>query len=249
LRNNEKSLKVLFNSTSHYDDMLKLADLQTGVNAHADVTGLMHAFQSLDENLKSLFGSGVQYITTTMREAAVGRIRPETGALALFMRLAAGTETKLYNSIFTKALENEEFAKSVTRVGTPTEAVKATKALESIGINVPQILAAARIGQREFVDEATKGDTVPLQEQRAPKQPQSSTARQMLKALPPAPPVRGVPELEPIKSPFQTGAPTAPAAQGRQAPGFMYPQLFPNDPISSMLLQRQQQQQAQPPQQ
>jgi hypothetical protein len=238
LRNNEKSLKVLFNSTSHYDDMLKLADLQKRVNAFSSVTGQIPAFQSLDENLKSLFGSGVQYLTTTMREAAVGRIRPETGALALFLRLGAGTETKLYNSIFTKALENQEFAKSVTRINTPVDAVKATKALESIGINVPKILQAGRTAQLEFVDEVTKGDTVPTERPR----PQSNIARQMLKAMPPAPSMRGVPEAP--QAP-QGGRPpllpTTPQVPARQQVELMYPQMFPNDPISSMLLQRQQQ--------
>lgn len=241
LRGNEKSLKVLFNGTKHYDDLVKLADLQRRVNAFADVTGQIPAFQSLDENLKNLFGSGVQYMTTTMREAAVGRIRPETGALALFMRLAAGTETKLYNRIFTKALENPEFAASITRVNTPAEATKVAKELESIGINVKKVLQAGRIGQQEIVDESTKGDTVPTE---APRQP-TGIARQMLKALPPAPPVRGFPEAGKIESPFPTTPPAPPAAASSNVQ-LMYPQMFPNDPISAMLLQRQQQMQPQP---
>jgi hypothetical protein len=234
LRNNERSLKVLFESTKHLKDLENLADLQRRVNAFADVTGQIPAFQSLDENLKNLFGSGIQYMTTTMREAAVGRIRPETGALALFVRLGAGTETKLYNRIFTKALEDPAFAARITSISTPKEATAAAKQLESIGIYVPKILQAGRTAQLEFVDEVTKGDTVPTERPR----PQSNIARQMLKAMPPAPSLRGVPEAPPFQSPFPT---TPPAAPARPAVNLMYPQMFPNDPISSMLLQRQQQ--------
>jgi hypothetical protein len=240
LRNNERSLKVLFDSTKHLKDLENLADLQRRVNAFADVTGQIPAFQSLDENLKNLFGSGIQYMTTTMREAAVGRIRPETGALALFVRLGAGTETKLYNRIFTKALEDPTFAARITSISTPKEAAAAAKQLESIGIYVPKILQAGRTAQLEFVDEVTKGDTVPTER----PQPQSNIARQMLKSLPPAPSMRGVPEPQPFQSPFPT---TPPAAPARPAVNLTYPQMFPNDPISSMLLQRQQQ--LQPPQQ
>jgi hypothetical protein len=240
LRNNERSLKVLFDSTNHLKDLENLADLQRRVNAFADVTGQIPAFQSLDENLKNLFGSGIQYMTTTMREAAVGRIRPETGALALFVRLGAGTETKLYNRIFTKALEDPSFAARITRINTPKEATAVAKQLESIGIYVPKILQAGRTAQLEFVDEVTKGDTVPTER----PQPQSNIARQMLKALPPAPSMRGVPAPQPFQSPFPT---TPPAAPARAPVNLMYPQMFPNDPISSVLLQRQQQ--MRPPQQ
>lgn len=238
LRNNERSLKVLFDGTNHLKDLEKLSDLQRRVNAFADVTGQIPAFQSLDENLKNLFGSGIQYMTTTMREAAVGRIRPETGALALFVRLGAGTETKLYNRIFTKALEDPAFAARITSISTPKEAAAVAKQLESIGIYVPKVLAAGRTAQLEFVDEVTKGETVPTE---APR-PQSNIARQMLKALPPAPSLRGVPPPAQIQSPFPTAPPAAPA---RPAVELMYPQMFPNDPISSMLLQRQQQMQPQ----
>ncbi len=244
LRNNERSLKVLFDGTKHLEDLTKLADLQRRVNAFADVTGQIPAFQSLDENLKNLFGSGIQYMTTTMREAAVGRIRPETGALALFVRLAAGTETKLYNRIFTKALEDPAFASKISSIGTPAQAAKAAKELESIGIYVPKILQAGRTAQLEFVDEIKSNEPVPTER---PQQLQTGIARQMLKALPSAPPVRGLPAAPQLQSPFPTTPPPSPA---RPPVNLMYPQMFPNDPISAVMLQRQQQlQPPQPPQQ
>jgi hypothetical protein len=54
----------------------------------------------------------------------------------------------------------------------------------------------------------------------------------MLRKLPPAPQTRGMPNL-------RMGPP--PAAPAPAASNLMYPTLFPNDPISQMLLQRQQQ--------
>ena len=247
LRSNERSLKVLFDGTNHLNDLKNLADLQNRVNAFAGVTGQIPAFQSLDENLKSLFGSGVQYMTTTMREAAVGRIRPETGAIALFVRLSAGTENKLYNRIFTKALEDPVFASKITKVGTPEQAREAAKALESIGIYVPKILNAGRTAQLEFIDAIKDQEPVPVER---PQQPQTGVARQMLKTLPPAPPARGVPmtpqapqapqgaQAPGIQSPFAT---SPQASTARPQVPLMYPQMFPNDPISAVLQQRQQQ--------
>jgi hypothetical protein len=79
--NNEASLKVLFKNTAHLDDLKTLADLQRRVNAFADVTGQIPAFESTDQAMKRLFGAGIQFLTTTAREAAVGRINPSTGAL------------------------------------------------------------------------------------------------------------------------------------------------------------------------
>jgi len=65
------------------------------------------------------------------------------------------------------------------------------------------------------------------------------SAREQLRALPPAP-----------STTFKLNLPTTPptgAGAGPQQPQMLYPTLFPNDPISAVLQQRQQQ--APPPQQ
>ena len=116
LDKNEKSLSVLFKNTGHLNDLKTLADLQRRVNAFADVTGQIPAFDSLDESMKRLFGSGIQFLTTTMREAAVGRINPQTGALAVLLRLTGSIENQLYQRIFTKALEDPELDRKSTRL-------------------------------------------------------------------------------------------------------------------------------------
>lgn len=231
LDNNEKSLSVLFKNTGHLNDLKTLADLQRRVNAFADVTGQIPAFDSLDESMKRLFGSGIQFLTTTMREAAVGRINPQTGMLALMLRLTGSIENQLYQRIFTKALEDPEFAKSMTRLGTPAEAKKVAAKLQEIGISptkyVPNVARATAL---EISDVAKDQAPVPTAASRLPlAQP---TAAEMMRKLPPAPPTTGLPNL-------RMGP--APAAQKPAAPNLMYPQLFPNDPISQLLQQRQQQ--------
>jgi hypothetical protein len=110
---------------------------------------------------------------------------------------------------------------------------------------VPKALNAGRTAQLEFVDAIKDQEPVPVERPR----PQSNIARQMLKALPPAPPVRGVPQAPQAPQAPQGGQapgmsspfPTSPQAPARQQVELMYPQMFPNDPISGMLQQRQQQ--------
>ena len=229
LKNNEKSLGVLFKNTAHLNDLKTLADLQRRVNAFADVTGQIPAFDSLDQSMKKLFGSGIQFMTTTMREAAVGRINPSTGALAIMLRLTGSIEDQLYQRIFTKALEDPEFAKSITKVGTPAEAKKLAGMLQDIGISPTKYaVAPTRIAGLEASQLAQGEDGV------SPVVPASqSSAASMLRKLPPAPQTRGMPNLR------MGPPPAAPAAAA--APNLMYPSLFPNDSISQMLQQRQQQ--------
>ena len=226
LKNNEKSLGVLFKNTAHVNDLKTLADLQRRVNAFADVTGQIPAFDSLDESLKKVFGFGIQFGTTTMREAANKRISPTTGALALLLRMTGSIENQLYQRIFTKALEDPEFAKAMTRVGTPAEAKKVAAMLQNIGISpttyVPKPARIAGLEASRLAQEKEEGAAAPVRD----------TAASMLRKLPPAPQTRGMPNL-------RMGPP--PAATPAAAPNLMYPTLFPNDPISQMLLQRQQQ--------
>jgi hypothetical protein len=239
--NNEASLKVLFKNTAHLEDLKTLADLQRRVNAFADVTGQIPAFESTDQAMKRLFGAGIQFLTTTAREAAVGRIAPSTGALAVMLRMAGGLENQIYQRIFTRALEDAEFAKRITHVGTPAEAQKLAASLEQIGIprsaflpeNITraavQTTAQAAMGEQpEDIGNLGKLPVVP-----------GTSAQQMLKAMPPAPPTRGT-NFNPR---LPTTPPAAPAG-GASNIQLMYPSMFPNDPISGLLQQRQAQIQA-----
>ena len=245
---NEKSLKVLFKDTQHLDDLKVLADMQRRVNAFADVTGQIPVFQSLDETLKRVMGSGIQFLTTTAREAAVGRIAPTTGALAVLVRLSAGLENEIYKRIFTKALEDPAFASKMTKVSTPQQGRALAAELEKIG--VPRSMLEARVDRtaRQELSQFALGDQetpIPGMAE-APVVPRE-TAASMLRALPPAPPTTGLEQLR-----LPTTAPKPSGSQYANIP-LMYPALFPNDPISGMLEQRRQaiqqgQQPAPPPQ-
>lgn len=229
LDTNEKSLAVLFKNTRHLEDLKTLADLQRRVNAFAGVTGQIPAFESLDEQMRRTFGSGIQWLTTTAREAAVGRINPSTGALALLVRLTGSLENTLYQRIFTRALEDAEFAKAMTQVGTPQQAAKVAAELSRIGISpttyVPRTAAIPKAIAAQQAQETAR--------EPRPAAPAAPSAREMLRALPPAPPTRG--------TSFNPRLPTTPPAAPGGAPQvqLMYPSLFPNDPISAMLQARQ----------
>lgn len=247
---NEKALKVLYGGTEHLQNLKTLADLQRRVSAFASVTGQIPAFESLDQAAKRAFGFGVQFGTTTLREALVGRISPETGALALMLRMTGSLENQLYKRIFTKALESEEFAKQITHIAGPKDATNAEKELAKIGITKNMIFQGeSKIGQlaRQGVQQ-TGSDLLRGNEKTSvpgmagqPIVPRE-TASQMLRKLPPAPPTTGVQ--------FNPRLPTKPQVQQGAGAGqipLMYPAMFPNDPISGLLQQRQAM--TQPPQQ
>ncbi len=228
--NNEKGLKVLFKDTGHLEDLKKLADMQRRVNAFADVTGQIPVFESLDQALRTTFGAGIQFLTTTAREAAVGRIRPETGLLAVLVRWSAALENRLYQRIFTKALEDPAFAKNLTSVSTPQQAQKLLAQVETIGIPRTSLMPA-RMATEEASRAAIAEEEIPGMRE-APVVPRE-TAASMLRALPPAPPTTG----------YNLRVPTTPIRQPggtAQNVPLMYPMLFPDDPISGMLEQRRQ---------
>lgn len=236
LDNNEKSLKVLFKDTQHLDDLKMLADMQRRVNAFADVTGQIPVFQSLDETLKRVMGSGIQFLTTTAREAAVGRIAPSTGALAVLVRLTAGLENEIYKRIFTKALEDPAFASKMTKVSTPQQGRALAAELEKIG--VPRTMLQTRVDRtaRQELSQFALGDQeAPIPGMAEVPVVSRETAASMLRALPPAPPTVGLEQLR-----LPTTQPKKPPSALQNVP-MLYPALFPDDPISGLLEQRRQQ--------
>ena len=248
IQSNEKSLKVLFKNTKHLEDLKTIADLQRRVEIFSTVTGQVPEFNSLDDSLKKVFGSGVQYLTTTVREAAVGRIRPETGALALMVRMAAGLEKQVYDRIFVKALEDPTFAKRITNIGTPEQAAKAAAELTKVGVprsffqQVVTAPGATRAAAQELRELALEDETASTGVN--PDLPVMGAARQMLRKLPPAPQSRGMPSKDEAIGGFRfktyTPPPAQPASSPQDSAQSMYQALFPNDPLGAMLQQRQQ---------
>jgi hypothetical protein len=235
---NEKAMKVLFKDAGHLEDLKKLAEIQRRVFAFSDVTGTMPLFEATDDRLKRFFGFGIQFGTTTLREAATGRINPTTGALALGLRMAGNLEKDVYARMMTRALESDDAAKALTNVGSEAEAKRAAAELQKIGITMSQYMGdVARGGVMQEATQATlEGRQSPVGGmQNLPVVPKTS-AQQMLRAMPPAPPTRGTnfnPRI-PEGSPKQPGNTQ-----------LMYPMMFPNDPISGLLQQRQAQMQGQ----
>jgi len=252
LDNNTRSLKVLYGGTGHLDDLAKLADIQRRVTAIANVTGQIPAFESLDQSLKSMFGFGIQFGTTTMREAMVGRISPETGLMALLLRMTGSMENKLYNRLFTRALEDPEFAKQITHIQTPKDVVKVEKSLADMGITKAMLFPEESAGQTAYrrgmqqqastVGQEFTGEKKPVAGMAGQPVVPRETANQMLRKLPPAPPTTGV-----QFNPRMPTTPQVPQGGGAGQIPLMYPAMFPNDPISALLQQRQAL--AQPPQQ
>jgi hypothetical protein len=239
LAKNEKSLKILFADSEHLNNMKILADLQRRVNALADVTGQMPLFEDTDQKLQRLFGFGIKFATTTLREAAVGRISPEGGALTLMLRLAGSVEKDLYKRLFTKALEDPKFAQSITHINTPKQASAVAQGLESIGIDISKVYQMPRAAAPHPAA-LTARQMLLSENQPQPEQRPQPTSQQMLRALPPAPQTRGLPvngmAIPEAKPPAPTELKSAYAA------------MFPNDPISALIQQKMAQQPTQPPQ-
>ena len=243
LRNNEKSMKVLFGGTDHYDNLRKLADMQRRVSAFADVTGQVPVFETSDQQLQNLFGISIPYLTTSIRNVAMRNVSKETMMVTLGTRLLNAKEDKVYQRLFTKALEDPKFAEKLSNLNTPAAATAVAKELQSFGMS-PKRLSEVLTGpaaSRAAVIEAQG-----MAEQNNPPIPASAavsrgtSAAQMLKAQPAAPATRG--------TNFNPRMPTTPqVTPGQQQIPLMYPAMFPNDPISALLQQRQAQVQPRPP--
>jgi hypothetical protein len=239
LRNNEKSMKVLFGGTDHFENLQKLANLQRRVNAFADVTGQVPVFETTDQQLQSLFGVSIPYLTTSIRNVAMRNVSKETMMVTLATRLMNAKEQKVYQRLFTKALEDPKFAEKLTNLNTPAAASAVAKELQTFGMSprrLQEVLtgpAASRAAMIEAQGLAQEGNP-PIPASTAPvsRGTAGPTAAQMLKAQPAAPATRG--------TNFNPRLPTAPAVQpGQQQVPLMYPAMFPNDPISGLLQARQ----------
>jgi len=241
IRGNEPALKILFGD-KHLDDLKKLADLQKRVYAFSDVTGQIPAFEATDDMFQRLFGSGIKYVVTTAREAAVGRINPTSGALFLLIRLANGVEKQVFDRVMMRALSDKSFASGLVEIGTPSEARKIFTELEKMGVGRRTLrdLITTPATQRGAVLEAYRAaDQEDLEEVREPRRP---SAAEMLRRLGPAPKTRGTGTTNQNQSmvqPMMSNRSTRPAApQQKGQAAMMYQQLFPNDPTGNLIMQR-----------
>jgi len=240
---NEKSLAVLYKNTEHLADLKMLAESQRRINA-INVVGDVPLFESLDESMKRLFNIGIGAASTTYRSTKEGRLSPTTALISFLVRATGGLETTIYNNMFRHAMEDPKFAANLTSMSTPEDAKKVLGDLQKIGIY--RSLLFKNLGRAGTIEagQAVSGDqTTPIAGmQELPVVPRGTSARDMLRKLPPAPPTTGFsPSLGP--PPGQSRFPaTAPKGGTSYADiPLMYPAMFPNDPISGILEQRRRQ--------
>jgi hypothetical protein len=255
LTRNEKSLAVLYKNTKHLEDLKKLADIQRRINAIKAV-GDVPLFESMDQSVKRLFGIGIGGASTTFRSTKEGRLSPTTALISFLVRATGNLETTLYNNIFRQAMEDPKVAANLVSMSTTEDAKKVLGDLQKIGIYQSMLFKnLGRAGTMEAGQTMRGEQEVPIAGmQELPVVPRGTSARDMLRKLPPAPPTTGFsPSLGPPPGQGRFPA-TAPKGGSSYADiPLMYPAMFPNDPISGILEQRrrqiEQQQMQQPIQQ
>jgi len=230
LGKNKNSLKILFDA-DHLKRLETLADMQRRVYAMGQITGKTVEFEALDEQLKRVMGSGLGVLSTTYRSTDEGRLSPTTAAIAFLIRLTGSLETNMYDRVMKHALENPDFAKALANLNNPVEAKKAVVAMQNIGVPIVKLMAM----------DINRGAMGSSRDQEQEAQPQAPSAPPPVRRpLPPAPPTTGIA----ITTRMPVAQPRPPASAASQLQ-MMYPNMFPNDPISALLKQRQAQ--TQPP--
>jgi hypothetical protein len=254
LTKNEKSLAVLYKDTKHLEDLKMLADVQRRINAFKSV-GDVPSFESMDQSLKRLFGIGIGAASTTYRSTAEGRLSPTTALISFLVRATGSLESTLYDNIFRQAMENPKFAADLTSMTTAQQTQKVAAGLEKMGVSRSMLFrGVGRAGTLEATQAAMSGQTTPIEGmQEKPVVARGTSARDMLRSLPPAPPTVGT-SMGPKAGPRLPTQPPRPVGNaGLSNMQMMYPAMFPNDPISGILEQRRRQieqmQMQQPPQQ
>jgi hypothetical protein len=242
LTKNEKSLAVLFKDTKHLEDLKKLADIQRRINAFKTI-GDVPSFESMDQSLRRLFGIGIGAASTTYRSTAEGRLSPTTALISFLVRATGNVESNLYNNIFRRAMEDPKFAADLTSMTTAQQAQKVMSGLEKMGVSRSMLFrGVGRAGTLEATQAAMSGETVPIEGmQEKPVVARGTSARDMLRSLPPAPPTVGT-SMGPTAGPRLPTQPPRPMGNlGLSNMQMMYPAMFPNDPISGILEQRRRQ--------
>lgn len=229
---NGKSLKVLFDE-KHLKDLSALADIQARNDALASATGIAPRFESTSDVFKRMFGVSVPGLATYGRDVVGGRISGQGAGISLGVRLLSSMEDDLQRKMIVRAMTEPKIANALANGRTPEQGKLLLREVQALGALPRAMIADVSVqgsqlamGDRESPIEGMAGLAA-----QAPSTRQESAAA-MLRKLPPAPPSRGMPNL-------RVGPP--PAAPAAAAPSLMYPTLFPDDPISQMLLQRQQQ--------
>ena len=250
----EKSLNVLFDK-EHLKHLNALADVQARNITLSNVTGIVPRFESSSQIFQRMLGVSLPGLMTYGRDVGGGRISPQGAAFSLGVRLLSSMEEELQNKMLLRAVVDPDVAKALAEPKSAQQARLLLREMQSLGYLSRALMAdigvtssQLALGDRESPIEgmidlspvvrqpstsaasSRPAATTPRQDTAAPR---PETAAALLKKMPPAPQTRGMPPaaLSPRFAPPPAPAPAAPG---------MYQMLFPDDPISKMLNQRQQ---------
>jgi hypothetical protein len=209
-------------------------------------------FQATDDQFKNTFGFGVPYLTTAWRAIEEGRQSFATGSIALLLRAATTYERGIYDKMFKTAMEDPAFAKRLTNLKTPEQGAEMRGMLEKKGVSLLSFLfdksaiATTQGVERDLTMEGQQQSPIPGMDPSLPVIPQQPRSA---KPQPFAPPTSGFeykPALPVGPSAAQRQQQSKAGQTGGQAKS-MYAAMFPNDPISALILQRQAGQPVAPP--
>jgi len=246
-----KSMEVLYGKDSQQlKDLYTLADMQRRAFAYSEIKGSLDKFQATDDQFKNTFGFGVPYLTTAWRAIEEGRQSATTGGIALLLRAATTYERGIYDKMFKTAMEDPAFAKRLINLKTPEQGAEMRGMLEKKGVSlIPFLLGKSAIATTQGVERdmtmEPQQSPIPGMDPSLPVIPEQPRSA---KPQPFAPPTSGF-EYKPA----MPVAPTAAQRQQQSSAGqtgqakSMYAAMFPNDPISALILQRQAGQPVAPP--
>ena len=147
---------------------------------------------------------------------------------------------ELQNKMMVRALTDPKVASALANAKTADQGKLLLREIQSTGYLSRALMADIGVtgsqlamGDRESPIEGMAGLAPGGSRPTAAVAPRPETAAALLKKMPPAPQTRGMPAVS-TRLPL-----TPPPAPAPAAPG-MYQMLFPDDPISKMLNQRQQ---------
>ena len=245
----DKSLKVLFDE-KHLKDLAALADIQARNATLARVTGVAPKFESTSQIFQRMLGVSIPGLMTYGRDVAGGRISPQGAGISLSVRLFSSMEEELQNKMMVRALTDPKVASALANAKTADQGKLLLREIQSTGYLSRALMADIGVtgsqlamGDRESPIEGMAGlspvvrqpststSTAPPRSETAAPRPETAAA--LLKKMPPAPQTRGMPA---VSTRLATTPPAAPAPSSAN----MYQMLFPDDPISKMMSQRQQ---------
>ena len=241
LKRNSKSIAMLY-TPEQRQNLDLLGEIQRRVYVAARPEGTLSAFQSVDEQLRSQIGAGIGTIESTARAAMIRQISPIHAGVSLLTRFMGRQQTAIYDAIMYKALTDPEYAHQLAKANGPLNTKENMKKMGEIttaaGGFLPNLLKGVpRVGSIEASQAAMPEEERPIA---TPEFTQGMAPARVMPRMP-APPA---PARSLGQSPVVSGAaPRTPPAMptGRSVPGFaeQYQALFPNDPLSPLMQNRQ----------